>query len=76
MIFANMFGNDSIFVTKIPMCRIRKSVTNALHEFGINTSLIYILRIRNRLGVSYCEKGASQQGRKVIYDRKNPSEFV
>jgi 2-dehydro-3-deoxygluconokinase len=44
---------------------------NSLRKYGVNTSLI--VRGGDRVGIYYCEKGASQRPSKVIYDRANSS---
>ena len=61
------FGVDAAFVSKVPSHEIGQCAVNALRQFGVDTSLI--LRGGSRLGVYYCEKGASQRPSKVIYDR-------
>jgi 2-dehydro-3-deoxygluconokinase len=42
-------------------------VINSLRKYGVDTSKI--VRGGERVGVYYCEKGASQRPSKVIYDR-------
>ena len=61
------YGLDAAFVTKLPDHEIGQSAVNSLREFGVNTS--FIVRGGDRIGVYYCEKGASQRPSKVIYDR-------
>ena len=63
------YGNEAAFVTKVPAHEIGQSAVNALRKYGVDTSMM--LRGGARLGVYYCEKGASQRGSKVIYDRAN-----
>ena len=65
------FGDDAAFVSKVPDHEIGQNAVNALRRYGVDTSMI--LRGGPRLGVYYCEKGASQRGSKVIYDRANSS---
>ena len=65
------FGNDATFITKVPAHEIGQCAVNALRQFGVNTE--HIVRGGPRLGVYYTEKGASQRGSKVIYDRANSS---
>ena len=65
------YGNDAAFVSKVPEHEIGQNAVNALRRYGVDTSLM--LRGGPRLGVYYCEKGASQRGSKVIYDRANSS---
>ena len=61
------YGDDAAFVSKVPTHEIGQSSVDALRRYGVDTSLM--LRGGARLGVYYCEKGASQRGSKVIYDR-------
>lgn len=63
------YGVDVAFVSKLPTHEIGQSVVNSLRKFGVDTSLI--VRGGDRVGVYYCEKGASQRPSKVIYDRAN-----
>ena len=65
------YGNDAAFVSKVPEHEIGQNAVNALRRYGVDTSMM--LRGGPRLGVYYCEKGASQRGSKVIYDRANSS---
>ncbi len=74
------FGLDAAFVSKVPAHEIGQCAVNALRHYGVDTSLM--IRGGSRLGVYYCEKGASQRASKVIYDRANsaialaePAEF-
>ncbi|HBF86130.1 MAG TPA: 2-dehydro-3-deoxygluconokinase [Clostridiales bacterium] len=61
------YGLDAAFVTKLPAHEIGQAAVNSLRKFGVDTSLI--VRGGDRVGVYYCEKGASQRPSKVIYDR-------
>ena len=61
------YGVDAAFVSKLPAHEIGQSVVNSLRKFGVDTSKI--VRGGDRVGVYYCEKGASQRPSKVIYDR-------
>jgi len=60
-------GAEAAFVTKLPVHEIGQLAVNALRRFGVETS--HIIRGGTRVGVYYCEKGASQRASKVIYDR-------
>ena len=60
-------GLEAAFVTKLPAHEIGQLAVNSLRRFGVDTS--QILRGGARVGVYYCEKGASQRASKVIYDR-------
>lgn len=61
------YGMDAAFVTKLPKHEIGQMAVNSLRKFGVDTSKI--LRGGDRVGIFYCEKGASQRPSKVIYDR-------
>ena len=61
------YGMDVAFVSKLPSHEIGQSAVNSLRKFGVDTSLI--VRGGERVGIYYCEKGASQRPSKVIYDR-------
>ena len=61
------YGIDASFVTKLPTHEIGQSAVNSLRKYGVDTSKI--VRGGERVGVYYCEKGASQRPSKVIYDR-------
>ncbi len=74
------YGVHAAFVTKLPAHEIGQAALNGLRKFGVDTSMI--VRGGDRIGIFYCEKGASQRPSKVIYDRANsaislaqPSEF-
>ena len=61
------YGTDVAFVSKLPEHEIGQAAVNSLRKFGVDTSLI--TRGGERVGIYYCEKGASQRPSKVIYDR-------
>ena len=61
------YGIDAAFVSKLPDHEIGQMAVNSLRKFGVDTSKI--VRGGERVGVYYCEKGASQRPSKVIYDR-------
>ena len=61
------YGVDCSFVSKLPTHEIGQMAVNSLRQFGVDTSLI--TRGGERVGIYYCEKGASQRPSKVIYDR-------
>lgn len=61
------YGLDVYYVTKLPSHEIGQAAVNELRRVGIKTD--YIVRGGDRIGVYYCEKGASQRASKVIYDR-------
>ena len=63
------FGNEAIFVSKIPSQEIGDAAVSALMKEGVNTS--FITRGEDRLGIYYLESGSSLRASKVIYDRAN-----
>ncbi len=65
------YGADVAFVTKLPSHEIGQAAVNSLRKFGVDTSKI--ARGGDRVGIYYCEKGASQRPSKVIYDRAGSS---
>ena len=65
------YGEDVAFVTKLPAHEIGQMAVNSLRKFGVDTTKI--VRGGNRVGIYYCEKGASQRPSKVIYDRAGSS---
>lgn len=65
------YGEDVAFVTKLPAHEIGQMAVNSLRKFGVDTSKI--IRGGNRVGIYYCEKGASQRPSKVVYDRAGSS---
>ena len=74
------YGHDAWFVSKLPEHEIGQSAVNALRRYGVHTE--YIARGGDRVGIYYCETGASMRPSKVIYDRAHsaiaeadPSDF-
>lgn len=65
------YGHDSVYVTKLPDHEIGQSAVNSLRRYGVDTSCI--VRGGPRVGIYFCEKGDSQRGSKVIYDRAGSS---
>lgn len=61
------FGKEAAFVTGLPDNDIGTACRNELRKYGVSTE--YIVRKPGRMGIYYCEKGASQRPSKVIYDR-------
>ena len=57
------YGIDAAYVTKVPAHEIGQCAVNELRRYGVDTSLM--LRGGPRLGVYYCEKGASQRASKA-----------
>lgn len=65
------FGLDASFVTKLPKHQMGDAAINSLRKFGVDTKSI--VRGGERVGIYYCEKGASQRPSLVIYDRAHSS---
>ena len=61
------YGDEAEFVSKVPEHEIGQAAVNALKRYGVDVK--FVARGGERLGVYYCEKGASQRPSKVIYDR-------
>lgn len=61
------YGVESAFVTKLPTHEIGQAAVNHLRRYGVDTSRI--VRGGDRIGTYFFERGASQRGSKVIYDR-------
>lgn len=61
------YGHDAYFVSKLPTHEIGQAAVNALRRYGVRTD--HIARGGNRVGIYYCETGASMRPSKVIYDR-------
>lgn len=61
------YGLDAHFVTKLPENPIGQAALNEVRRYGVKTD--YIARGGDRLGIYYCESGASQRPSNVIYDR-------
>lgn len=74
------YGVETEYVTKVPDTEIGQAAVNMVRKYGVGTK--YIVKGGDRLGLFYCEKGASQRPSKVIYDRAGsaiaqakPSDF-
>jgi len=74
------YGLDVGFVTKLPKHAIGQAAINSLRYFGVDTSKV--VRGGDRVGIYFLEKGASQRGSVVVYDRAHsaiqeadPSDF-
>lgn len=63
------FDVDAAFVSKLPTHFVGQAAVNSLRKYGVDTSLI--VRGGERVGIYYMERGASQRGSLVIYDRAN-----
>jgi len=63
------FGEDAVYFTKLPKNPLADKCVNELRGFGVDTTKI--IRGGERMGIYFCEKGCSQRGSNVIYDRKD-----
>lgn len=61
------YGHEAFFVSKLPTHEIGQAAVNALRRYGVDTR--FIARGGERVGIYYCETGASMRPSKVIYDR-------
>lgn len=61
------YGVPARFVTKLPKNDMGRACKGELARWGVDTSCI--AEGGDRLGIYYCEKGASQRPSKVVYDR-------
>lgn len=61
------FGENAVFLSKLPANDIGEMCVMELKKWGVDTS--HIARGGERIGIYFCEKGASQRASKVIYDR-------
>ena len=62
-------GEQAVFFTKIVGNPIGDACLTELRARGVSTE--HIIRGGDRMGIYYCEKGASQRASKVVYDRKD-----
>ena len=74
------YGHDAYFVSKLPKHEIGQIAVNSLRRYGVKDD--FIVRGGERVGLYYCETGASMRPSKVIYDRAHsaiamaePSDF-
>jgi 2-dehydro-3-deoxygluconokinase len=68
---ANRMGLSSLWTSKLPDSPLGRRVTNALHESGIETEVVWTEE--GRQGVYYVEPGPAPRGTDVIYDRDDAS---
>lgn len=61
------YGKQARFVTGLPENDIGDACVSELRRWGVDVS--QIVRRPGRMGIYFCEKGASQRPSKVIYDR-------
>ncbi len=62
------YGVDAAFVTVLPANPVADACKNELRRWGVDTSKI--ATGDGRMGIYFCEKGASQRSSVVVYDRK------
>lgn len=65
------YGDNALFLTRLPDNPIGDACLAELRKHGVDVSLIS--RGGERLGIYFCEKGASQRPSKVVYDRAGSS---
>lgn len=65
------YGENGVFVTKIPDNPIGQCAINHLRRYGVDTQ--HIARGGNRLGIYFLETGASMRASQVVYDRAGAS---
>ena len=65
------YGMDVSYVTKLPANALGDTCRNEIRKYGVDVS--GIVRGGERLGLFYCEKGASMRPSNVIYDRAGSS---
>ena len=65
------YGVDAAFVTKLPDHVVGQAAVNYLRQYGVDVS--NITRGGERVGIYYMERGASQRGSLVVYDRAHSS---
>lgn len=61
------YGLPVFFVTKLPKHEIAQAALNELRKYGV--AIDHVVRGGERMGLFFCEKGASQRPSKIIYDR-------
>jgi 2-dehydro-3-deoxygluconokinase len=61
------FGLEASFVTRLPKHEIAQAALNELRRYGVAVN--HVVRGGERMGLFFCEKGASQRPSKIIYDR-------
>lgn len=61
------YGDEALYVSKVPIHEIGQCAINELRKYGVNTD--FVTRGGDRLGIYFLETGASMRPSKVIYDR-------
>jgi len=62
-----VLGDEAAFVTRVPDHAIAETGLGELRRLKVDVS--GVVRGGERLGIFYCEKGASQRPSKIVYDR-------
>ena len=65
------YGEQGVFVTKVPDNPIGQSAINHLRRYGVDTQ--FVARGGDRLGIYFLETGASMRASQVVYDRSGAS---
>ncbi len=65
------YGLATSYVTKLPKNPLGQAAANELRRYGVNTDSI--IWDKERLGIYFCEKGASMRPSIVVYDRADSS---
>lgn len=65
------YGHNAVFVSKLPSHEIGQAAVDSMRRLGVDTSRI--IRGGKRVGIYYCETGASMRPSNVIYDRAGSS---
>ena len=65
------YGVEARFVSKLPSNPVGQAGINSLRRYGVDTE--YITLGGERVGIYYMERGASQRGSLVVYDRAHSS---
>lgn len=73
-VVVSMLGGESRFVSKVPDNPVGRACVRNLNAYGVDTRFI-IEEGAERLGTMYVQRGASQRGSSVLYDRTN-SAFI
>lgn len=61
------FGQNAVFVTKLPQNPIGDAAVGCLRRYGVDVS--HIARGGDRIGIYYYEKGFGERNSNVVYDR-------
>jgi 2-dehydro-3-deoxygluconokinase len=65
------YGHNAVFVSKLPSHEIGQAAVDSMRRLGVDTSRI--IRGGKRVGIYYCETGASMRPSNIIYDRAGSS---